>query len=307
MRTRRSMSIASCFACAPSTRRWRTITSTIWSPMVNAGFSDVIGSWKIIEMRSPRRSRIASAGSSRRLRPSKLISPPAMRPGGCGISPMIDSAVTLLPQPDSPTMPSVRPDSTLKLTSSTARSSAPSTRKLVRRLRTSSNAVMRDRSRDARPCRLVARDRRLHFRTIGDPPRPCLAGQAREHRLVALEALFVQAQQFADRLVAVVDADVEERIALARVNEQRGRLLASLVAARLLAGGERGDEPQRKRNARVGFVGPRRRGDDLRPGEHVPRDRIVHTLDVAAPLDALRTGVGRRVAVAIDDVKLAVI
>ena len=38
-----------------------------------------------------------------------------MRPGGCGTSPMIDSAVTLLPQPDSPTMPSVRPRSSVKL------------------------------------------------------------------------------------------------------------------------------------------------------------------------------------------------
>ena len=32
-----------------------------------------------------------------------------MRPGGLGISRRIDSAVTLLPQPDSPTMPSVSP------------------------------------------------------------------------------------------------------------------------------------------------------------------------------------------------------
>ena len=32
-----------------------------------------------------------------------------MRPGGLGTRPMIDSAVTLLPQPDSPTMASVRP------------------------------------------------------------------------------------------------------------------------------------------------------------------------------------------------------
>ena len=44
-----------------------------------------------------------------------------MRPGGCGTRPMIDSAVTLLPQPDSPTMASVRPASTAKLTPSTAR------------------------------------------------------------------------------------------------------------------------------------------------------------------------------------------
>ena len=37
--------------------------STICSPTVNAGLSEVIGSWKIIEMRSPRSSRIAPAES----------------------------------------------------------------------------------------------------------------------------------------------------------------------------------------------------------------------------------------------------
>jgi hypothetical protein len=35
-----------------------------------------------------------------------------MRPGGLGTRPMMDSAVTLLPQPDSPTMASVLPAST---------------------------------------------------------------------------------------------------------------------------------------------------------------------------------------------------
>ena len=41
--------------------RWRTMPSTIWSPIVNAGLSEVIGSWKIIAIRSPRSSRIAAA------------------------------------------------------------------------------------------------------------------------------------------------------------------------------------------------------------------------------------------------------
>ncbi len=39
-----------------------------------------------------------------------------MRPGGFGISRIRDSAVTLLPEPDSPTMASVWPASTLKQT-----------------------------------------------------------------------------------------------------------------------------------------------------------------------------------------------
>src|SRR3954447_14336568 len=35
-----------------------------------------------------------------------------MRPGGCGIRPRIDIVETLLPEPDSPTMPSVSPGNT---------------------------------------------------------------------------------------------------------------------------------------------------------------------------------------------------
>ena len=101
--------------------------SVICSPTVSTGLSEVIGSWKIIEMRFPRSSRKAAAESCRRSTPSNRISPPAIRPGGRGTSPMIDSAVTLLPQPDSPTMPSVRPGSMEKLIPSTAGNSPPST------------------------------------------------------------------------------------------------------------------------------------------------------------------------------------
>src|SRR5262245_11305785 len=43
-----------------------------------------------------------------------------MRPGGCGISPRIDIVDTLLPEPDSPTMPSVSPGKTSYEMSSTA-------------------------------------------------------------------------------------------------------------------------------------------------------------------------------------------
>ena len=45
--------------------------SVICSPMVRIGLSEVIGSWKIIEMSRPRISRISSSSRSSRLRPSK--------------------------------------------------------------------------------------------------------------------------------------------------------------------------------------------------------------------------------------------
>ena len=47
--------------------------------------------------------------SSSRLVPSKRIAPPTIRPGGSATRRRMDSAVTLLPQPDSPTTPSVSP------------------------------------------------------------------------------------------------------------------------------------------------------------------------------------------------------
>ena len=46
--------------------------------------------------------------------------PPTMRPGGSGTSRMSDSAVMLLPQPDSPTIASVSAAPSEKQTPSTA-------------------------------------------------------------------------------------------------------------------------------------------------------------------------------------------
>ena len=75
----------------------------------STGLSEVIGSWKIIEISLPRMRSISGSLSSSRSRPSKRIAPPTMRPGGLATRRRIDSAVTLLPQPDSPTTPSVSP------------------------------------------------------------------------------------------------------------------------------------------------------------------------------------------------------
>ena len=82
--------------------------SAIWSPIVKTGLSAVIGSWKISAISAPRTARISRSGSVSRSRPLKRMLPPAMRPGGW-TSRMIDSAVTDLPLPDSPTSPSVSP------------------------------------------------------------------------------------------------------------------------------------------------------------------------------------------------------
>ena len=88
---------------------------------MNTGFRLVIGSWKIIAMSLPRTWRISSSVRSSRSRPSNRISPVGISAGGMSSRRMIDSDVTLLPQPDSPTMPSVSPRMIEKLTPSTAR------------------------------------------------------------------------------------------------------------------------------------------------------------------------------------------
>ena len=72
--------------------------------------------------------------------------PPEMRPGGC-TSRMIDSAVTDLPLPDSPTRPSVSPGRISKLTSSTAGAGPSGVSKTVVRCSTASSASGCRRSR----------------------------------------------------------------------------------------------------------------------------------------------------------------
>ena len=88
--------------------------------MVITGLSEVIGSWKIIEISLPRMLRMAAASRATRSTPSRRIEPPTMRPGGSATRRIRDSAVTLLPQPDSPTIASVSPRLSENETPSTA-------------------------------------------------------------------------------------------------------------------------------------------------------------------------------------------
>src|ERR1043165_9774349 len=91
-------------------------------------------------MRLPRIARISSAGSFKRSLPAYRISPPAIRPGGDATSRMIDSAVTLLPLPDSLTSPSVPFAGIANDTPSTARATPCSVRNSFTRSRISRTA-----------------------------------------------------------------------------------------------------------------------------------------------------------------------
>ena len=100
--------------------KWRSSVSVICVLILNVGFRDVIGSWKIIAMSFPRTSSSWRSPSVVSSCPSKTTEPSTIFAGGLGIRPMIESAVTDFPQPDSPTMPSVLPSATEKETPSTA-------------------------------------------------------------------------------------------------------------------------------------------------------------------------------------------
>src|SRR5262249_39692594 len=73
--------------------------------------------------------------------PSKTTCPPAMRPGGSGTSRKMASAVAVLPQPDSPTRPTVCPRGTSNETPSTARSGPASVANSTTRSRTESRTA----------------------------------------------------------------------------------------------------------------------------------------------------------------------
>src|SRR5690606_11064777 len=68
----------------------------------------------------PRRPRRSGGPWGENSRPSKWMAPLLTQPGGSGRRPMRDKAVTVLPQPLSPTMPRVSPGSTWKEMPSTA-------------------------------------------------------------------------------------------------------------------------------------------------------------------------------------------
>ena len=70
--------------------------------------------------------------------PRNRMRPPAIRPGGEGMSPMMERLVTDLPEPDSPTTARVSPRRTVSETPSTDLTNPPSVWKCVRRSSTDS-------------------------------------------------------------------------------------------------------------------------------------------------------------------------
>src|SRR5215468_2526707 len=111
-------------------------------PMENTGFRLLIGSCRIIATRLPRIRCISRSLLARRSSPSSRTWPPTVRAAGLGARRRIDRHVMLLPEPDSPTRPSVSPSPSAKETPSTARIVPQRVTRCVRRSRTSRTGVV---------------------------------------------------------------------------------------------------------------------------------------------------------------------
>ncbi len=148
-------------------------------------------------------------------------------------------------------------------------------------------------------------DAGLDLVAIQQADRIVAAGQAGDERLEALEALFVQAAQLDDRLGVIVDAQVEARIVLVGMDAQRRGLLAALVAAGGLARGHRREQALGERLAGGGDERLGGRLQDGGAGEHVAGDAEVVVQLMAAPIDAVRSGVSRGEAARADEMQLA--
>src|SRR5438552_8076166 len=172
--------------------------------MESTGLRLVIGSWKTMPIRLPRRLRIASGASVRMSPPSKMMRPAKAREGGLSSRRMMDMAVTLLPQPDSPTSPTVSPAPTAKLASSTTRRSPCSVSKATLRPSTASSAgagvqPLSDIPGPAPACLLEddAREIERHHpvRHVDDLADPEIAGDAAQHIDLHRRKLVTEGQQ----------------------------------------------------------------------------------------------------------------
>src|SRR6266511_3644016 len=108
MPTRSSNSAARASAIFLRIPKWVSSASRICRPIVRTGLRLVIGSWKIMAISRPRIPRSARSLCGIRSRPSNIARPDCTCPLRAS-KPSTASDVTLLPQPDSPTMPSVSP------------------------------------------------------------------------------------------------------------------------------------------------------------------------------------------------------
>jgi hypothetical protein len=135
MSTSRSSSTARDMAASPAAMRpCATCPSMTWRPTCSTGFSVVVGSWKIMPTSLPRMRRSVSRSAVATSTPARRMEPETRAVAGS--RPAMASEVTLLPEPDSPTMPSTSFGWTSKSMPRTAGTRRPEPVKATSRPRT---------------------------------------------------------------------------------------------------------------------------------------------------------------------------
>src|SRR5690349_12982170 len=112
--------------------------SATCQPTPNTGLSDASASWNTMPISSPQRARHSAMGAPSTSAPSKRMLPPVMCAGGDARRRMMAAAVTLLPEPLSPSTASVSPRRTENVAPLTARTISRPLRNSTRRSFTSS-------------------------------------------------------------------------------------------------------------------------------------------------------------------------
>jgi hypothetical protein len=108
------------------------------SPMVTTGLSEVIGSWNTIAISAPHRAFFCLDDFPISSSPA-YVTEPVVTELALVLRPMIERDSTVLPEPDSPTTPSVRPRASENDTPSTARTAPAGTAKCVLRSSTTNS------------------------------------------------------------------------------------------------------------------------------------------------------------------------
>src|SRR6185437_6243302 len=199
-------------AIEPRTPPCNCNISPIWDSIVCSGLSEVIGSWKMIEMSLPRMRRISFSGMSISSRPLKWMLPEGCDALGYGSNFRIDSALTDFPEPDSPTRATHSP----RLISNEIRSTATDTPlgwwNATERSRTSSSGWLMASMARSLPERLAWIERVAHGFADEDQERQHdgdseEAGESQPRRL---HIGFTLRQQFAQRGRARRQSKTEE-------------------------------------------------------------------------------------------------
>ena len=120
MPTERSRAMAVAFASDRDMPRWKRSDSVIWRPTRTTGLSAVTGSWKTMAICAPQMPCSSSRETLARSTPPKTTLPSRMTLWS-GRRPITERERTVLPDPDSPTMPSVWPRFRVNDTPSTER------------------------------------------------------------------------------------------------------------------------------------------------------------------------------------------